>query len=219
MKKLFAFALCLLTFLLPPTLTACKEEFTLLDYVSVLTLDVYRAEYKGYTLTANYGYTEEPLILDGKRGKTTYYLTVTLPINEDNITYKIKLNDVDGEWNFKHDLHTATLKAKIPLSKHLFNFDATVVCESDQTTVNFTSIIPPNTLAPKDALKHLEKAQQTYVNSYMKDGIFTAEIILKLSVFKNSAYYYVAISDSDDNYKAMLINGATGELLAIRNVY
>ena len=219
MKKLFALSLTLLTLFLCLTLTACKDKFTLLDYVSVLNYDVYQAEYKGLTLTANYGYTEEPLVFDGKVGKTTYYLTVTLPINEENITYKIKLVGVDGEWNFKHDLHTATLKAKIPLSKHLVKFDATVICESEQTTVNFTSIIPPNTLAPKDALKHLEKAQQTYVNSYMKDGIFTAEIILKLSVFKNSAYYYVAISDSDDNYKAMLINGATGELLAIRNVY
>lgn len=219
MKKLFILLLTLPILILSLFFVGCKEEFSLLDYVSVLKSDVYQAEYKGVKLTADYGYIEEPLVLDGKRGKTTYYFTVTMPINEENITYKIKINGVDGEWDFKYDDAHANLKARIPLSEHLVDFDATVTCESEQTAVKFTSILPQNVLSPKNVLSHLEKAQKTYIDGYKTDDGFNAEIILKVSVLKDKAYYYVAISTGEQNYKAMLVNAVTGELLAIRNVY
>jgi hypothetical protein len=219
MKKLLVSLLIILTLFLSLFATACKEEFTLLDYVSVLKSDVYQAEYKGVTLTADYGYIEEPLVLDGKKGNTTNYLTIKMPINEENVTYKIKLLTLDGEWAFKYDSTHASLVAKIPLSEHLVDFDATVSCESEQTTVKFTSILPKNILSPKDALKVLESSQKTYIDGYKNAGSFSAEIILKASVFKNNVYYYVTIADGNKNYKAMLINAVDGKLLAIRDVY
>ncbi len=220
MKKspfLFLLVFCLSFF----CVTSCKKEFSLNDYVSYCQTNVYVGEYNGLKITAYYGQAEFPYKSDGIKGNLLPYLTFKINAVEPNANYHVSVTtDKEYQSDFSFEPVKSHLTATLPVKNlDAYTFDATVTVKNEPVAVKFTSIIPDNVITVDKALSSLYTNQKSYVDS-LKDGDnFNAEIIIKLTVVKEKPYYYVGIADKDNNYKALLIDGYTAEILAIRNVY
>ena len=87
-------------------------------------------------------------------------------------------------------------------------------------TVTMTSIIPDKTISYSTALNHLVQKQQSLVAHYTTDdGVFTAEIYARILVNDGAPYWYIGIASGNNNLKALLVDGITGEILAIREIF
>lgn len=220
MKKRFiifslAFILCFIC------LSGCKDEFTLKDYVSYYQSNVYEGTCNGIKITAYYGKSENPYKSDGIKGELFPYLTFKLNAVEPNANYQIKIiTDKEYQADFSFEPIKSHLVAKLPVKElNMDGFEATVTVKNEPTVVKFSSIVPDNVINIDKALSSLYTNQKSYIDS-LKDGDkFNAEIILKLTVVNSKPYYYVGIADTSNNYKALLIDGYSAEILAIRNVY
>ena len=80
------------------------------------------------------------------------------------------------------------------------------------------STLPKGTISYKKALEYLQKNQSELVKSYYDDGEFKAEICMRVLVKDNHPYWYIGLTNST-NTKALLIDGFSGEVLAIRDIF
>lgn len=220
MKKVLL-SFLLIVFSLFTVQTGCKEEFNLLDYVSYYQSNVYVGDMNGTKITAYYGQSESPCNLDGIKGDFLPFLTFKVNLAKSNVNYHVSVTtDKEYQTGFTFEPIKSHLTATLPVENLNANtFDATVTVKNEPTTVKFTSIVPSNIIPVDKALSSLYVNQKSYIDS-LKDGDnFNAEIVIKLTVVKEKPYYYVGIADTNNNYKALLIDGITAEILAIRNVY
>lgn len=201
--------------------TGCKEEFNLKDYVSYYQSNVYVGDYNGEKITAFYGQAEYPYKSDGIKGDLLPFLTFKMSATETNVNYNVNITtDKEYQADFTFEPIKSHLTATLPVKTlDAYSFDATVTVKNEPTTVKFTSIVPSNIISVDKALSSLRISQQSYIDSLIDGDNFNAEIIVKLTVVKDKPYYYIGIADKSNNYKALLIDGVSAEVLAIRNVY
>ena len=76
---------------------------------------------------------------------------------------------------------------------------------------------PDNVITLDTALKSLYEQQKTLIDENTENGEYLGEIFVKLSVINKKAYYYVALIETSAK-TALLIDGETGELLAIKDL-
>lgn len=203
----------LLCFVFPFFSFGCTEELDLSSYVTELRQDVFEGKTDNYHLKAGYGFK------DGKN-----ILTLKLVGKYDqNVTYtaKITVSDIEYKQAFTYNPITSGLIASIPIDGfNLKTFDVTVSNATDNTVVSLSSALPENTIDYKTALKHLKSNQPDLINSYFDgDGNFTANIIVRVIVKNDCPYWYVGIKNKNSNLKALLVDGVSGEILAIREVF
>ncbi|MBR5191900.1 MAG: hypothetical protein IKW33_00635 [Clostridia bacterium] len=220
LKKLFIMV-CALSFL---TLIGCSNQLNLSNYVSQLKSNIYEGTFNDLTVMANYGFIEDNSANDGVVNKTNYYLTVKLLNKQtDYSTYTLKFCQDGNEYEKKFELNpiSNSFSATIFISPFSANsFEITIINSSTQQVVKLNSILPKNTLTPEVALKKLQEQQPSLIKNYLdENGNFKAEIIQRVLVKDNHPYYYVGIVENSSNTKAMLLDGFTGEVLAIRNVF
>lgn len=199
----------------------CNDKNGLDVYVSELRQTSYKAECDDFTLKANYGYKETPFVKDGKVGEKAYTLTIKLlGVSLDPATYYVSFNHNETTYKDKFSLDASGgLSTSFEIKD--FNqkeFCVNVICGDKTQTLKLVSIVPENTLSYVDALNRLKESQSELISVYYDGEDFNAEIYARILVKEDKPYWYIAFATETD-LKALLVDGFTGEVLAIRNVF
>lgn len=222
MKKFIALFCVLCCLLL--CLSSCKEQNNLFNYVSELRSDVFVGESQNFSLKASYGFKETPFNNDGKVKSRIYVLNfILLDKQTDPATYTLNFSFNQKDWTKEFTLNPVSHVLSAQVEVENFNqksFDVVVCCESLSETVTLTSILPQNTISYSTALDCIYKHQKDLIDSYYSpDGTFNAEIYLRVLVKDQKPYYYVGFASGNENLKAFLLDGFSGEVLAIRQIF
>ena len=223
MKKFLSVFITVIT-ILSIFLFGCTKVNPLISAVSELRSDLFEGTGEHFTIKACYGFKEAPFNNDASVGEKAYLLTFRLMDKEtDGATYSLTL-DFDGK-NYKTDFKlnpvTDTVTAFIEIES--FNqkeFTVTVSSGGTSEEITLTSIVPDGAIDYKTALDFLLNNQSELVNAYTdEEGNFTAEIYARIVVKNGAPYWYIGIASGNGNLKALLIDGFTGETLAIREIF
>ena len=210
-----------LLLILTCTFAGCKKTDPYLNYVSELRQEIYKGYAENIEITAAYGFCETPYLNDGKTGNLVYGLTFKLHIVPDETKRVIKFTKGDREYAAPFSLdeitseYRATVEIKADMGKE---FAAALILGDTTVPVVFKSIVPDNCITYETALTTLKNKQSTLLNSYIKDGTFSAEIYMRIFVKDGAPYWYIGIAAGNDRLKALLIDGISGELLAVRDI-
>ena len=199
----------------------CKKEEPLLPFLSELRENIYEGEDNGLKIKAAYGFNEYPKSFDGKPEKKRYVLSFTLIGAETSaVEYSVGFNYGGTEYKgaFKYDPAENRLAADFFLDGFSAkSFPVTLSFSSERREITLNSIVPEGTANYVEILSALRENQTAFIESLYVDGVFSAEIILRVIVKNEKAYYYVGIAR--ENYlKAFLMDGKTKEVLAIREI-
>ncbi len=217
-RKLSILILCITLMLF----SGCKTQPTLDKYVSELRSNCYESVDSTLPITAGYGFMESSKNLDGKISQKQYGLVFRLKDNQnENITYSVSLNHNGKEYKstFKLNAVSHTLSAMLPVDNfNVSEFEVVLSYSSTNQVIKMKSTLPEGTISHSKALEYLQKHQGELVNSYYTDGEFCAEICLRVIVKDNHPYWYIGISN-DKGTKALLIDGLSGDVLAVRDIF
>lgn len=201
-----------------------NKEKPLTLHVSELRSDVYSGKCEYTTLTATYGYRETPYSQDGNVAQKIYALTFTCSggLNTE-ISHFISL-DYNGK-NYKTVLRLNpaknALQATMPIEK--FNVESFVVVlsyGSETIEITMTSQLPKNMLNHQSALNKLQEKQPSLIKSMCdNNGNFQGEIYQRAVVKNGKCYWYIGLIDKSGKIKALLLDGISGEPLAVREIF
>lgn len=219
MKKVF---LCVLTLVAAITLVGCTKENKLLPFVSELREDVYIGESNNYKLKAHYGFSETPIDRDGNAGAHTRKLTLML-LDRDGGDIKVNatLNLVDTPQTETFALNPITFLWSAQFNADVMEkqFSVTITENGVSEEITLTSELPENTLSYKSALDALCKSQPELINAYNTNGTFGGEICMRVLVRNEKPYWYVGLTDKNGRTRALLIDGFTSEVLAVKDIF
>ena len=160
--------------------------------------------------------------LDGSVTQKTYAIVFRLKdVQNENITYNVALtfNGKEYKSTFKLNAVNHTLNAILPVENFNLNeFEITLSYSSTNQVIKMKSTLPKGTISHSRALVFLQKHQPDLVKSYYKDNQFYGEICLRVLVKNNHSYWYVGLTNSEST-KALLIDGISGEVLAVRDIF
>lgn len=201
--------------------TGCKTENVYLGYISDLKQDFYVGGQNGTDITAFYGFREEPFINDGKVGEKIYGYTFKLAIIPDDVRRSVEFTFDNKTYSavFSLDGLNSEYKAFIEI-KHRFDKEFTInlICGSEKTAVTLRSVVPENCISYETAIDVLTEKQQPLLNAYTENGVFSAEIYMRVFIHNDAPYWYVGIASGNGKLKALLIDGISGEILAVRDI-
>jgi hypothetical protein len=208
----------------PLVFSACAKQNVLLNSISQLRCNLYQGETENFKLKAGYGFTEQPFVNDGKVGRTINQLTFKLVDKEtEQATYSLSFdfNGISYNGDFKLSPITDTLTCTIEIDNfYEKEFTVKLSFGGQNEDITLKSIIPENTISYNTALDYLASSQNTIISHYInQDGIFNAEIYLRVLVKDGKPFWYVGIASGGDNLKAFLIDGISGEILAVRDIF
>ncbi len=220
MKKLLAI---ILLFTLTLCLSACAKQEGLSKYVSDLRSNLYQGQSQSFTVKGGYGFKETPYQNDGKVGEKIYALTLKLvgeETNQASFTASIDYNGQTRAQTFKLSPVSHSLITTIEIEGfNLDEFDITISCGDKSETVTMRSIVPLDTISYEKALTCLQQSNPELIKAFSNaDGELNAEIHARIIVKNDKAYWYIGFAGGNDLLKALLVDGATGEVLAIREI-
>lgn len=225
MKKFLAATvfLTLITFCtaLSAPLYGCAPQNEYERYVSVLRQDIYSGTYGDIQVSAEYGFKETPLINDGAAKDRVYGYTVFMPIIPDEIkrTVSVTINGETYAADLIADEISSEYKAFIETPNvHLSDFTAVFTSGSTTYETEFSSLLPQNALPYTAALDALKKEQKPLLDAFTENGVFSAELYLKIFVKNGKPFWYVGIAYGSDRLKALVIDGTTAQILAVREI-
>lgn len=205
-------------------LISCQKQNALEKNISELRQNYYIGKSENFSLTATSGFIEQPFINDGKVGETLPYLTFTLNNVENlNVTYLIEFTYNEQEYSNYFEKTPTTNKQSVTFNIKNFNttsFNVNISVASIKEQVQLNSILTSENLNYINALSFFEKAQKTYLESLVdQNGNYKFELSLKLMLKNEKAYWYVGIMTGNKHIKALLLDGTTGDILAIREIF
>ena len=206
------------------TFFGCAKVNPLYNRVSELRSHLFIGNSEHFSIAACYGFKETPFNNDAVLGEKVYSLHFKID-NEfnQNATYSLSFNLYEKEYSldFKFNPVTHNLSAAVELEN--FNekqFSVTVSSGGISELITLTSIVPDGTIDYKTALDYLYQNQRPLVDSFIdENGDFNAEIYTRVIVKDDKPYWYVGIASGGGNLKALLIDGFSGEVLAIREIF
>ena len=222
MRKVSVILAILSLFLI--TLCGCNKVNPLYDSVSELRETVFNGSCDCLTLKASYGFKETPFNNDAKVSERVYALSFYLIDKEsENVAYSISF-DFNGKTytaDFKLNPIKDTVSAIVEIENfNLKEFTATVSFGGEHHEIVLKTTVPENTISYKTALDHLYNEQNSLIKNYTdENGVFNAEIHMRIVIKDEKSYWYIGIATGNEHLKALLIDGFTGELLAIREVF
>lgn len=202
-------------------LSGCGKINPYIAHVSELRQEIYQGTAEEINITATYGFCESPYINDGKTGNVIYGLTFVMHAFPDEVRRVLNFRKGDREYSaaFILDEITSEYKATVEIKADMGKeFSATLNTGDSTVPVLFKSIVPAKCISYDDALQVLEEKQSALLNSYIKDGVFQAEIYMRVFVKDDKPYWYIGIAAGNDRLKALLIDGVSGNLLAVRDI-
>ena len=225
MKKLlkhfitFVFIFC--TLVIP---FGCTRINPLEKHVSELRQDVFIGQSENFSVKAHYGFKETPFNNDGKARERIYYLTFRLlNLADSSVTYTLTMQYNGQTFNstFKLDPVSHSLNCAIEMEDfNQKNFNVTLSNGSYSEVLSLSSTLPNGTITYLEALDKLRAEQTQLLKAYEdEDGNFNAEIYVRVIVKDSKPYWYVGIASGNNSLKALLIDGLSGEVLAIREIF
>lgn len=216
MKKIKLLSIVLLVFL-SLSIFGCGKAQSLAPFVTELQSTVMHGEDGDCVLKAVYGYKTE-------NGERAYYLTVKLIGKEtDNATHTLNFTYLGKDYSVNFSLNpvTDTLTAKIRLSDYDGKpLTVKVTTASTVHTVTLTPLAPDGTADYITAVDSLLKSQPALIDLYRDEyGIFTGSIRARILVKDGAPYWYIGLVSQNGNEKALLVNGLTLEVLAVRDIF
>ncbi len=225
MKKIRLLALLFcLTSLTTILFNGCVKTNPLYDCVSELRLNLYQGSCEEFTLKAGYGYKEQPYDNDGAICQKVYQLNFRLMDKEmDNVTYKLTLK-YDGQTytgDFALDPISDAITTRFEINDFTADeFNVTLSYGGTDKEIIMKSIIPSGTITYKTVLDKIYQNESALIKAYTdQNGKITAEIYVRVIVKEQKPYWYIGFANGNGNLKAMLMDGFSGELLAIREVF
>lgn len=197
-------------------LYACaSQSFDFEKHIVILTTNLYHGENENFKLSASYGFNKEK--------SNDYCLTLTLKDRaDDNVEYCVIVNFNQKEYKSAFKLNPVNGKLVAELYIPDFNkeqFDASITYSSCTEQISLTSILPKEHKTYQQALQALYQNQLELFNSYNdSDGNFKAQIIVKAIVKSEKLYYYIAFKQ-EKSFKALLVDGNSLEVLAVREIF
>ena len=223
MKKFFCIVFSAVMCLCLFVTGGCADKLDLTNHLIELRENIYQGQSENYTLKAAYGFrtavSEENSAQTEKASKLSFRLSEK---ETDGITYTLKFLYEEREYSavFSFNPLADCLTASIELE----NFDpdtftVTICAGSGAEDVTMTSILPEGTLTIAEALNSLKDGQPDLIESYIDDyGNFTGYIQARIIVKESKPYWYIGLIKNKDDVKALLVDGITGEVLAVRTV-
>lgn len=221
-KKFLLFLLSLFLMLFASFSFACSDAHSLCYAISDLKSDIFEGKDENYTITASYGFRENPFVKDGRVGEKHYSLKLRIKCaDKEPSSYVVSMTHQGAE--YKKTLSSAANSDDMTAIFEIENFslkqfDVTLTKGSTPAIITLNSIVPTDTLPYSDALLLLQKNQKDLIDNYFIDSVFSAEIYMRVIVKDGKSYWYVGFATQQD-LKALLVSGDTGEVLAIRNVF
>ncbi len=202
-------------------LVGCAKENRLRPYVSELIENVYAGTSEHYTVRGKAGFYETERARDGQAGATAPFLVLTLPQTPDaeTVTATIEIDGQPHTEKFTYDPVRFTCRAVFETAFDEETFEIVLRKNGEEERVMMTSVLPENTLDLNGVLDVLLQSQPDLVESYMKNGVFEGELTAKVNVRDEKAYWYVAITDTAGRTHAFLMDGASGEILAAKDLF
>lgn len=224
MKRFIISLFVIATVLMMAFFTACKSENPLYSHVSELRQNIYEGQSQNYHVKAQYGYREHPFDNNAKVDEHVYRLIFKLMDKEtDGATYTVNLTHGEEKYSstFTLDPVTHSVTAKIEISDFNLNkFDIEISSSSSTEKVTMSSTLPENTIDYKTALDFLYQDQSALIESYTdQEGNLNLEIYERITVKNGKPYWYVGLASGNGNLKALLIDGISGQTLAIREIF
>lgn len=227
MKKSFVlsvlvFLLTLGIFSLIIFLAGCKNTPTLFDNVIEYRQNIFEGSNETYHIKGYYGFRKS-ITASGesiKENALTLKL-LDLPVSEKTYTAKIEFNGNKYSEDFTLSAIANSLYATFKIDDFNLNeFNVCILVGSNSENVTLKSIVPLNTISGEEALNKLTETQGELLKHYSnQDGIFNGEIIERLIVKDGKAFWYIGIKNNDEKLKALLMDGKTGEVLAVRDIF
>ncbi len=225
MKKLLIFLFSVsLSFTIIFNAFGCGEQDDpIYQRVSELKNQVFVGQSANYNLKACYGFKEQPYLNDAKVGEKFSLLTFKLLDKQtDSATYTLTLNfnGKDYKQDFKPSKITGTLTVEFNIDNfNLTQFDVTITSGSSVDKVQLNSVVPKNAITYKQALDYLRKDQAKLIDSLTDaNGNLNFEIYARIIVKNDKPYWYIGLGLGDGKLKALLIDGFSGQILAVREV-
>lgn len=217
MKKR-VFGIILLGGLSSALLCGCKGEVDLSSYVSENRLYYYCAQTENAALSLKAYYTlrEYPYSADGIPRDTEGVIEVTLTSAEYMRSVAISFNTCASEYggDMSYDgakgVYTYSVSAEADGAEIAFNITADGE-EYTLTAENKNS----GYLSGEEILAAVKKSKSEYIDSITSDGRLLGEVYLRF-IYDEKGYYYVGITDRDGNTLSLLLDAATGEIIAER---
>lgn len=224
MKKTFILTFIIITVFSLSIFCGCKPTNPLYDHVSELRSNIFQGSNDDYVIRAAYGYREKPYSNDGEKHDHEYKLMFKLIDKEtDDVTYTVSLTYQGQEYKSDFSLNPVKhdLVAEISIDNFcLKEFEINISTASTTKTFKLKSILPENTISYTTALDYLYKNQRAMIDALTdENGNFNAEIFERITVKNGKPYWYIGIATGHGNLKALLIDGFTGETLAIREIF
>ena len=220
MKKLKILSV-ILTFSLILSLSTfsygCQNKQTLAPFVTEVQSIVMQGENDTHKLKAVYGYKTE-------NGARAYYLIVKLlEKHTDNATYTLNFDYADKSYSVNFTLNpvTNTLTAKVRLDGFTQNsLSVKVSASSSSHQITLNSIIPENACDYVTAVDSLLVSQPALIDLYRDEyGNFNGSIKARILVKNDKPYWYIGLINANGNEKALLVDGISLEVLAIRDIF
>jgi hypothetical protein len=219
MKRILVVFLSLLCIL---SLSGCKKDPSLVDNLSELRSNVYFGEHENYSIKAVYGFKEKTKAYDGKIGEPIYKLSFKLNGYQDQVDYTLSFNfngkSYEEKFNFDPVRNCLMLDIEID-NFNLNEFTVNLKKESQIIPITLKSIVPENTLDYKTALLKLMENQPDLINSYKSEKGYDLEIQMRITVKKDKPYWFVGLTSTSGDHKVLLLDGYTGNALAVRDVF
>lgn len=200
----------------------CNKNSVYASRISELKQDVYEGSVEDINITAVYGFRENPFVNDGKVGDIYYGYTFKLGIIPDGIRRFVEFTFDNKSYSADFELYdlTGEYKAFIEIQHHFEReFTVNLAYGTDVKTVVLTSALSEDCIDYKKALDVLSDKQNSLLETFMIDGEFNAEIYMRIFIKEQKPYWYVGIASGNDKLKALLIDGISGDLIAVRDIF
>ena len=223
MKKFFVLFFSSVCIFCSLFLFSCSKKEDLSKHVSYLRQIEYNGQGENFKIRCFYGFKETPFINDGQQKEKVYGLTFRLLDKElDQTTYSVNLdfNNEQYQKDFAFDQVNHCLSAFIEVDNFAENsFPVTIKGGSLAEKIDLISIVPEKTLSYASALDKLNQSNPSLINAYRnEEGEFIGEIHMRIIVKKEKPYWYIGLINQDGTTKALLVDGFSGEVLAIRKI-
>lgn len=216
LKNLLLSLVCIFTLF---SITSCKKEMSLSDYVSEYRTCVYVAESGSLILKATSGEREYPYIADGKAEKTSPYFEVTLLGADEGkkitISFNVNSSAHGGLMNYDSVKRCYSYSEGISAGGEEIVF--TIDDGENKTELTAKNKRSADCLTLNSLLDKVKSEKSELITSLTDKNIFNGEIYIRY-LYDEGEYFYVGITDSNKKITALLFDAKSGKLLAERTL-
>lgn len=198
------------------TISGCRREPDYFNYVSEMRENVYiyaddNAEIKIYCSKK-----EQPFVADGYKGKINPVVEIFIKLPKNPEELEVSVEGLGGEMNYQ------SVENRYYLSFTAEGFtsdgvDVTLTADGETKVYPALSVRYAAVMSCEQAVKCVVEHDGEYFKRLTENGIFNAEIFVRL-LFEEQCYYYVGICDKEGNIQAYLLDAEHGRVIAVKSL-